>query len=72
MTYIDNISYFEVAPPGHTIAYENVGNLLKNGKCIFSFVMLPKNMMFNKCSNLKGFKFYTFFITPRICGNKHF
>ena len=30
MTYIEKTSYFEVAPPGHTIAYKNVANLLKN------------------------------------------
>ena len=30
MTYIEKTSYFEVAPPGHTIAYKNVDNLLKN------------------------------------------
>ena len=29
MTYIEKTSYFEVAPPGHTIAYKNVDNLLK-------------------------------------------
>ena len=35
MTYIEKTSYFEVAPPGHTIAYENGDNLLKNSKYIF-------------------------------------
>ena len=30
MTYIKKTSYFEVAPPGHTFAYKNVDNLLKN------------------------------------------
>ena len=35
MTYVEKTSYFEVAPPGHTIAYKNVDNLLKNGKYIF-------------------------------------
>ena len=29
MTYIEKTSYFEVAPPGHTIAYKNVDNLFK-------------------------------------------
>ena len=29
MTYIENTSYFEVAPAGHTIAYKNIDNLLK-------------------------------------------
>ena len=32
MTYVEKTSYFEVAPPGHTIAYNNVDYLLKNGK----------------------------------------
>ena len=35
MTYIEKKSYFEVAPPGHTIAYKNVDNLLINSKNIF-------------------------------------
>ena len=35
MTYIEKTSYFEVAPPGHTIAYKNIDNLLENGKKIF-------------------------------------
>ena len=30
MTYDENTSYFEVAPPGHTIAYKSVDNLSKN------------------------------------------
>ena len=30
MTYIENTSYFDVAPLGHTIAYKNIDNLLKN------------------------------------------
>ena len=30
MTYIEKKSYFEVAPPGHNIAYKNADNLLKN------------------------------------------
>ena len=30
MTNIEKTSYFVVAPPGHTIAYKNVDNLLKN------------------------------------------
>ena len=34
MTYIENTSYFEVAPPGHTIAYKNIDNLFKNDKFI--------------------------------------
>ena len=32
MTYVEKTSYFEVAPPGHTIAYNNVDYLLKHGK----------------------------------------
>ena len=39
MTYVEKTSYFEVAPPGHTTAYKNVDNLLKNGKYILKFVM---------------------------------
>ena len=35
MTFAEFTSYFEVAPPGHTIAYKNVDNLLNNGKYIF-------------------------------------
>ena len=35
MTYVEKTSYFEVAPPGHFIAYKNVDNSLKNGKYIF-------------------------------------
>ena len=35
MTYVEKTSYFEVAPPGHTIAYKNIDNLLKYGKYIF-------------------------------------
>ena len=27
LTYVEKTSYFEVAPPGHTIAYKNVDNL---------------------------------------------
>ena len=37
--YVAKTSYFEGAPPGHTITYKNVNNLLKNGKYIFLFVM---------------------------------
>ena len=29
MTFAEKTSYFEVAPPGHTIADKNVNNLLK-------------------------------------------
>ena len=45
MTCVQKTSCFEVASPGHTIAYKNVDNLFKNGKNIFQFVMQPKNMM---------------------------
>ena len=34
MTYIENTAYFEIAPPGHTIAYKNIDNLLKTDKYI--------------------------------------
>ena len=29
MTYAEKTSYFEVAPPGHTLAYRNIDNLFK-------------------------------------------
>ena len=29
MAYAEKTSYFEVAPPGHTIAYKNIDNLFK-------------------------------------------
>ena len=29
MSYVDKTPYFEVAPPGHTIAYKNIDNLFK-------------------------------------------
>ena len=32
MTYIEKMSYIEVGLPGHTIAYKNMNNLLKNDK----------------------------------------
>ena len=32
MTNVEKTSYFEVAPPGHTIAYKNIDDLLKNDK----------------------------------------
>ena len=35
MTYVEKTTYFEVGPPGHTIAYKNVDNLLKTGKYFF-------------------------------------
>ena len=62
MTYIENTSYFENAPPGHTIAYKNIDNLLKNYKYRSLFVIQPQNMMFKKCSKfhwstIKGFDF---------------
>ena len=34
LTYVEQTSYFEVAPPDHTIAYKNVDNLSKNDKYI--------------------------------------
>ena len=39
MTYMERMSYFEVAPPGHTIAYKNIDNLSKNDKYISLFDM---------------------------------
>ena len=35
MTYVEKTSYFQVVPPGPTIAYKNVDNLLKNGNYVF-------------------------------------
>ena len=32
MTYVEKTLYFEVAPPGHTIANKNIDNLLKSVK----------------------------------------
>ena len=34
LTYVEKTSYFETAPPGHTIAYKNVDNSFKNVKYI--------------------------------------
>ena len=39
MTYDGASLILRFAPPGHTIAYKNVDNLLKNCKYKFSFVM---------------------------------
>ena len=50
MTYIKNTLYFEVAPTGHTIAYKNIDNLLKNDKYISLFVIQPQYIMVKKCS----------------------
>ena len=47
MTYVEKTSYFEVAPPGHTIAYKNVDNLCKNRKYIALFIMQPKTSVQN-------------------------
>ena len=38
MTYIEKTSYFEVAPPGHTIAYKNVDNLLKKNQLVYILI----------------------------------
>ena len=35
LTYVEKTSYLEVAPPGHTIAYKNIDNLIKNNKYIY-------------------------------------
>ena len=32
--FVEKMSYFEVALPGHTIAYKNIDNLLKNDKYV--------------------------------------
>ena len=49
MTYIENWSYFEVAPPVHTVAYKNIDNLLKNNKNIYPYLYYShKHMMFKK------------------------
>ena len=32
MTYVVKTSYFDVEPLGHTTAYKNIDNLLKNYK----------------------------------------
>ena len=32
--YVEKTSYFEIAPPGHTIAYKNIDNLFKNDKYV--------------------------------------
>ena len=38
MTCIEKTSYFDVAPPGHTIAYKNIDNLLKKDRLMSYFV----------------------------------
>ena len=38
MTYIENPAYFEIAPPGHTIAYKNIDDLLKNDK--YNYILI--------------------------------
>ena len=35
--YVEKTSYFEVAPPGHTIAQKSMDDLFKNGKHIYIF-----------------------------------
>ena len=32
MTYVEKMSYFEVVPPGHSIAYKNIDILKKKLK----------------------------------------
>ena len=39
MNCVEKTSYFEVVPPGNTIAHKNVDNLFKNRKYIAQFVM---------------------------------
>ena len=38
MTYVEKTSYFEVVPPGTTIVYKIVDNLLKHGKYNFNLL----------------------------------
>ena len=39
MSYVEKTSYFEVAPPAHTIAYKNIDNQFKNDKFTIKFGM---------------------------------
>ena len=32
MIYVEKTWYFDEAPPGHSIAYKNIDNFLKNDK----------------------------------------
>ena len=50
MTYIEKKSYFDVARPGHTIAYKNIDKLLKNDVLICYIV--------SKYDAQEMFKFY--------------
>ena len=58
MTYVDKTSYFEVASPGHTIAYKNVDNLLQlvgiysNLLCNLKYAWCLRNVQI-----LRGFDF---------------
>ena len=38
MSYGEKTSYFEVAPPGNTIAYKQVGNLFKKVYSLICYV----------------------------------
>ena len=48
MTYIENTSYFQVAPPGYNIASKYIDYILKNDKYISLFVIQTKKLMFEK------------------------
>ena len=50
MTSVEETSYFEVAPPGYTIAYKNIDNLSKNKSQILYFVIKSENRIIKKCS----------------------
>ena len=43
MTYIENTSYFEVAPPGHTIGYKIIDNLLKMISTMYILICYTEN-----------------------------
>ena len=39
MLYVEKTSYFEIAPPGHTIAYEYFDNLFLKKVSIYSYLL---------------------------------
>ena len=59
MTSVEKTSYFEVVPPGYTIAYKNIDNLSKNKSHILYFDIKSENRMIKKCSKYlkSGFDF---------------
>ena len=52
MTYVEKTSYFEIAPPGHTIAYKNIDILLKTATFMSLFVIQPQNVMSKKVKTI--------------------